>query len=84
MVTDHIKAMEKLADEGKAFDLVFADPPYGLILPDEIGLLLDKFSLLKAGGFLIMEHAGGYRPDTGRIIKTRRFGNSAISILSYG
>jgi len=84
MVVDYSKGMEILGAEGRKFDLVFADPPYGLILPDEVGRLLNKFSLLKDGGFLIMEHAGNYRPDVDRVIKTRRFGDSAISILSYG
>lgn len=84
MVVDYLKGMEILGQEGQKFDLVFADPPYGRITPDEIGRLLVKFSLLKEGGFLIMEHAGKFRPDPDRVIKTRRFGDSAISILSYG
>jgi 16S rRNA (guanine966-N2)-methyltransferase len=83
IVTDHIKGMEILFEEGARFDLVFADPPYGLITPDDIDRLLIKFSLLKPGGFLIMEHAGDYRPESERVIKTRRFGDSAISIFNY-
>lgn len=83
IVSDYIKALELLHGEGCRFDLVFADPPYGTITPDDIGRLLVKFSLLKEEGFLIMEHAGKYVPDDRALIKTRRFGDSAISILRY-
>jgi 16S rRNA (guanine(966)-N(2))-methyltransferase RsmD len=83
LVSDYVKGMEILSGEGRKFDLVFADPPYGLITPDEVGHLLVKFSLFKDGGFLIMEHAGDFIPDADSVIKTRRFGDSAISILKY-
>lgn len=83
LVADYVKGMKILSGEGRKFDLVFADPPYGLITPDEVGHLLHKFSLLKEHGFLIMEHAGDFAPDADSVIKTRRFGDSAISILRY-
>lgn len=83
IVADYLKGLEMLSTDRCRFDLVFADPPYGLITPDDIGRLLVKFSLLKSNGFLIMEHAGSYMPDAEQVIKTRRFGDSAISILKY-
>jgi len=83
IVDDYIKGMELLQRDGCRYDLVFADPPYGMITPDDVGHLLSKFSLLKEEGFLIMEHAGSFVPDAKEIIKTSRFGDSAISILRY-
>jgi 16S rRNA (guanine(966)-N(2))-methyltransferase RsmD len=83
LAVDYLKGMEILSNEGQRFNLVFADPPYGKITPDELGHLLSKFSLLKSDGFLIMEHAGDSAPDADRVVKTRRFGDSAISILKY-
>jgi len=84
LAVDYVKGLEILSDEGAAFDLVFADPPYGLILPEDLLQLLAKFSLLKPDGLLIMEHAGPLSFGTEHVIKTRRFGDSAISILHYG
>lgn len=83
IIADYLKGMAQLRDESFACDLVLADPPYGLITPEELLRELGKFSLVRPGGFLIMEHAGTYRPETEKVIKTRRFGDSAISILSY-
>ena len=83
IVADYKKGSEILAGEMKKFDLIFADPPYGTVTADDLGLLLVKFSLFKPDGFLIMEHSGDYEPPQETIIKTRRFGDSAISILRY-
>lgn len=74
---------EILQGEGLKFDLVFADPPYDLISPDKLQELLAKYDLVKKGGYLIMEHSGSLRPEGERIIKTRRFGDSAITIFRY-
>lgn len=83
IVAGYTRGVEILAAEGKTFDLIFADPPYGKVTPDKLGDLLVKFSLFKPGGFLIMEHAGDYTPDAEKVVTTRRFGDSAITIFSY-
>ena len=72
---------EVLSGEGKKFDLIFADPPYGLVAPDKMFDLLVKYSLIKEGGYLIMEHSGKLEPEGPNIVKTRRFGDSAITIF---
>lgn len=74
---------EILQAEGMKFDLVFADPPYGFILPAKLYELLGNYDLVKTGGFLIMEHSGNLIPTGDKIIKTRRFGGSAITIFNY-
>ncbi len=83
IVADFKKGMAILSSESAAFDLIFADPPYGLIDPDKLYDLLVEFALFKTGGFLIMEHAGDFAPESNAVIKTRRFGDSAISIYAY-
>ncbi len=83
IATGYTKALEILASEKARFDLIFADPPYGLITPLKLSRLLDKYSLVKSGGFLIMEHSGDTRPEGENIVKTRRFGDSAITIYQY-
>ncbi len=80
---DFKKGITILSSEGVAFDLIFADPPYGLVDPDKLYDLLVEFALFKRGGFLIMEHAGDHTPQSNAVIKTRRFGDSAISIFAY-
>lgn len=84
VVADYVRAMEQLASEGRRFDLIYADPPYGLVDPVELFRLAEKYSLLKPDGLFIMEHAGDLTPETEKIIKTRRFGDSAITIFAHG
>ena len=83
IVKGYQSALAMLDSEGQTFDLIFADPPYALISPDELVEELSKYSLVKSGAMLIMEHAGTVIPADNRMIKTRRFGDSAISIFRY-
>jgi 16S rRNA (guanine966-N2)-methyltransferase len=80
---DYKKAFQILKDEAKIFDIVFADPPYDLIEPDQLASEISEYSLIKPGGLFILEHAGNIDPDDKRKIKTRRFGDSAISVFHY-
>lgn len=84
MTADYDAGLKTLAGEGAVFDLAFADPPYGLILPREMYRILGEYRLMAAGGFLIMEHAGREQPEGEQIVTTRRFGDSAITIYRYG
>ncbi len=83
IATHYRTALEILSTEEKKFDLVFADPPYELIRPNEMFDLLANYPLVKPNGFLIMEHSGSLSPEGGDIIKTRRFGDSAVTIYKY-
>lgn len=83
IVADFRAGLKTLAGEKAVFDLVFADPPYGLIPPEEMYRVLREYRLMAAGGFLIMEHAGRLQPEGDEIVTTRRFGDSAITIYRY-
>lgn len=80
---DYKKGFEILAEEGKKFDLVFADPPYGLVDPVKLDRMICDRGLINPGGFLIMEHAGDLVVKADNVIKSRRFGDSAITIFSH-
>ncbi len=66
------------------YDLIFADPPYGLKesqgLPDE----LLKGSLLKQNGIFIMEHPKDINyDDHPNLVMTRKFGNVHFSLFQH-
>jgi 16S rRNA (guanine966-N2)-methyltransferase len=57
-------AMSYLVPGRGPFDLVFADPPYEFDrTPDIPGLLFD-YSLLRPGGYLLIEHANDHSFDS--------------------
>ena len=80
---DFKKGLAILKEEGQRFDLIFADPPYGLIDPVKLDLMVCEQGLINSGGFLIMEHAGDLVVKADNVIKSRRFGDSAITIFSH-
>jgi 16S rRNA (guanine966-N2)-methyltransferase len=84
IMADYKKGANILSSEGQKFDLIFADPPYGSIPFHTLYDQLVGFSLFKPGGLFILEHAGGEEPPSDKLIKTRRFGDSAVSFFSYG
>lgn len=83
IVADFRTVLKTIASEGKTFHIILADPPYGLIEPQELYALLLKYSLMNDNGLFIMEHAGNLKPEAENIILTRRFGDSAITIMKY-
>ena len=54
---DAIDALARL--EGRVFDLVFCDPPYGKGLWERVLPELDRLGLLAVGGVLAVEHGAG-------------------------
>jgi 16S rRNA (guanine(966)-N(2))-methyltransferase RsmD len=83
IIAGHTRGLDILSSEKKKFSLVFADPPYGLVTPDDLFNLLLKYSLMSAGGFFIMEHSSGLKPELEENVQTRRFGDSAVSIFNH-
>ena len=58
MKGDVFTAMQRLAGQGRSFELVFCDPPYHLGLWQRIMTYLAKSSLLSTGGLLVVECGG--------------------------
>lgn len=83
IVADWKRGLEILHEEGRRFNLVFADPPYEMISAEKIDRELKKYGLIAPGGFFILEHAGEENAELPHLIKTRRFGDSAITIYGY-
>lgn len=81
LMVDFIKGLEILSHEKAAFDLIFADPPYGLVDPSHLYDRLRKYHLMKTEALFIMEHDSRLKPEANNIIQTRRFGDSAITVF---
>ncbi len=79
-----VRALPRLAAEGRRFSLVFADPPYAEAAVAEVVRGVGEGSLLAAGGTLVVEH--GRRevvPDTLaglERVDSRRFGDTVVSL----
>ena len=76
------RALGLMLGEGRAFNLIFADPPYR-IAKTEVGALLSRFgALLAPGGRLVIE--SGEAPTGvagGEKGVTRRYGGTFVTIL---
>ncbi len=83
--SDYRKAIGKLAQQGREFDLVFADPPYLLGYPQKIVACLLSEGILRKNALLVLEHHKKERLDIGSFdliqLKQREFGDTTISIL---
>ena len=79
-----VRAVPRLAAEGRRFALVLADPPYAEVAAAEVAQAVGKGGLLADGGTLVVEH--GRRevpPDTvGGLPRadSRRFGDTMVSL----
>lgn len=71
-----------LANENKAYDLIFADPPYDLSnLQALVNIIFEK-KLLKPWGWLVLEHATLVKSEhLPNFRETRTYGNSTFSIF---
>jgi 16S rRNA (guanine966-N2)-methyltransferase len=77
------RAVEQLRQQGQAFELIFADPPYAARVVETVLVQVTGAQLLTAGGMLVVEHdkreeapeahAGLERVDQ------RRFGDTVAS-----
>lgn len=72
-----------LLAEGRSFDLVFIDPPYGSAPWGEVLLLLAA-GLLRPGGWAVAEHARSERlPEVAGLLRhdARRYGDTVLTFL---
>ncbi len=81
---DAFVAVKQLARQGRKFDLVFLDPPYGLDLVKKMLKTLTAYDIFKPNSFLIIEHGKRENlPETeGRfsLITHRNYGTSFIAV----
>ncbi|MCD6183473.1 MAG: RsmD family RNA methyltransferase [Thermovirga sp.] len=81
------RALPRLAREGYAFDIIFADPPYNKgwlrVLLVNLSASLDK--LLRKDGYLVVEHSSRELVPAmsgGLVLEsTRRYGETCISFF---
>jgi 16S rRNA (guanine(966)-N(2))-methyltransferase RsmD len=81
--TDFQDACTLLNQNKKQFDLIFADPPYEEIQPQNIIDTVNQYNLLRNNGLLIIEHKFGQPVDTKlmKVLKKRKFGQTEITFL---
>lgn len=73
-----------LEQEKKAYQIIFADPPYDLLTIPQIPQLVAKNKLLTENGLLVVEHPSLLKlKDQPGYTETRRYGNSSFSFFNY-
>lgn len=55
---DAERVLSRLDAQGRAFDLIFADPPYGANMAGSVLTFLDRGKLLALNGIFVLEHGG--------------------------
>ena len=74
-------AVAKLADEGRRFDIVFLDPPYGLGIPQSFTGMLSRCPVLADGAVLVLEtdsRETEYAVPAFTLIDTRVYGRTCF------
>lgn len=76
------RALERLAERGEPFNLIFLDPPYRIAAAEVGDVLARLHSLLAPGGRVVVE-SGGPPQDIVRGAKgeSRRYGGTVITIF---
>ncbi len=71
------------ASEGEKFDLIFLDPPYAMGLLDETIAEIERRSLLREGGLIIVEADNGTAIDVKsfKLLKQKKYGRVLVYIL---
>jgi len=85
LLTDFSRALESLHREGKSFDLIFLDPPYGKGLVEEALTIIVKEKLLAPEGLIIIEQdkkeSLEIQEDHYSLWKEKKYGNTMVRIL---
>ena len=86
MNLDYAAAIDRLSEEGAAFDLAFLDPPYREGLSEDAVARLFRRGLIKPGGIVVLEHAAELAPQDApgvfRVTKTKRFGKCGYALIA--
>ena len=80
-----LHALKRLDNDGKAFDLIFCDPPYNLGLAPKVLQIIDEGNVLRYGGVLVLEHSRHEKLSEGlKRIKSYRsefYGETVVSFF---
>lgn len=84
ITADVRRALPTLARRGRAFDIVFADPPYCCGWADELLDLIEANDVVARPGILIIERSSRETPrDALREREDRAYGETVLSIYRY-
>jgi 16S rRNA (guanine966-N2)-methyltransferase len=85
MVCEVARAFALLHQEGRKFDILLADPPYGAGALKRVQSLLARYPILKEGGLLAVEHESGDRemdPDFPHALdRQKKYGDTLLSLF---
>ena len=81
--SDFKMCLSSLSEQGKAFDIIFLDPPYSGGFLDEALRLIKEKNLLKPEGVIVAEYDNGTDVDIHDYsqLKSKRYGRVCIDIL---
>ncbi len=83
---DYMKALKKLARNGKRFDFIYADPPYEKGYYTRIVNLVKSLNMLDENGLLILEEPKSepFIPEENRwIVERRNYGTTTVTFLNF-
>jgi 16S rRNA (guanine(966)-N(2))-methyltransferase RsmD len=84
---DAAAAVSRFARAGRAFDIIFCDPPYNKGLAAAIADKIDAAAILRPGGMLIIEHSRHEKLPTDlvnlTVTRTERYGETLVSFLVH-
>ncbi len=76
------EGMRMLSRQGKRFDIVFLDPPYGAWEPKKILQAIGEYDILGPDGLLIVQHTVSERLSCGYyLIKEATYGDTKLSFF---
>lgn len=84
LAMDVRKALQLLVSKGAQFDLIYADPPYGLNLGAMVVECVESHALLKEGGYLFIEDTALTIPPLENLVllKERQLGKGRLYELT--
>lgn len=84
MEADALRALDKLSDDGEAFDLIFLDPPYQSGLLPRVLERIARGGLLREDGRIIAETSSSAPAEAVRgltVADTRKYGAAVLVML---
>lgn len=80
-------ALVRLEEQGRGFDLVFLDPPYGQVDLSMVCAMLEARSLLMPDALIVAEHRTGEAvcvEGVLQVVDTRRYGDTTVTLIRRG